>query len=193
VSVDLIDAFLPHYDVISRHALVIRASAARVYACLKTADMNASLAIRTLFTVRGHGSGAFSERAIGPRRSDRRPLTLDTLAQSCFVLLGERPADEIVLGLIARPWTPRYELRPFEASAFTSFAEPGFAKIVWSFKLDEADGIRLSTQTRVRCLDRASLMRFRLYWAFTGPFSGLVKRELLRLVRACAQRPQSLH
>jgi hypothetical protein len=188
VSLDLIDAFLPHYDVISRDAVIIRASAARVYACLKTADMNASLMIRTLFAVRGHYRGALAQRTVGSPRAQRRPLTLNTLAQSGFVLLGERPGDEVVLGMIARPWMPRYEMRHVEASAFTSFAEPGFAKIVWSFKLDEADGIRLSTQTRVRCLDRASLVRFRLYWAFAGPFSGLVKRELLRLVRECAQR-----
>jgi hypothetical protein len=190
VSLDLIDTFLPQYDVISRDALIIRASAARVYACLKSADMNASLVIRTLFAVRGHSSG-FAGRAAGAPRTEQRTLTLDALAQSFFVLLGERPGDEIVLGLVARPWMPRYEMRHVEASAFTSFAEPGFAKIAWSFKLDEADGIRLSTQTRIRCLDRASLVRFRLYWAFVGPFSGLVKRELLRLVRKCAQRSRS--
>ena len=101
-------------------------------------------------------------------------------------------ADEIVLGLIGRPWLPRYELRHVEANEFASFAEPGFAKVAWNFKLDEADGIRLSTQSRIRCTDSASLVRFQLYWAFTGPFSGLVRLELLRLVRACAQEAHSL-
>ncbi len=161
--------------MVSLHSILIQASAARVYACVKAADMNASPVIGTLFAIRGH------ERP--------RPLTLGALAHSGFVVLGERPDDEIVFGLVACPWRPRYEVRPVEASAFTSFAEPGFAKIVWSFKLDEVDGIQLSTQTRVLCTDRASRTRFRLYWAFTGPFSGLVKRELLRLVRRCAELP----
>jgi hypothetical protein len=182
VSVDLIDAFLPRYDVMSRHSLVIRSSAARVYACLLTTDFNASPSIRTLFALRG---GTLFKRA------ERRPLSLETLTRGSFVVLVERPADEIVLGLIGRPWLPRYELRDFDASAFTSFAEPGFAKIAWRFKLDEldaAEGVRLSTQTRVLCTDRTSLMRFRLYWVFTGPFSGFIRMEMLRMIRACALR-----
>jgi hypothetical protein len=182
VSSDLIDAFLPDYDVRSRHSILIHSNAERVYECLKTADVNESALIRTLFAIRGIGSRALF------KRPERRPITLETLTQNDFVLLGERPADEIVLGLIGRPWAPRYEVHHIEASEFVAFAEPGLAKIAWSFKVDgDAEGVRLSTQTRVKCLDRASLARFRLYWAFTEPFSGIVRMELLRLVRGCAQ------
>jgi len=117
-------------------------NAARAYACLKTADLNASPLIRTLFALRGLGS----------RRSERRPLTLDTLMQGSFVLLAERPADEIVLGLIARPWTPRGDLRHVEASEFASFAERGFAKIAWNFKLDDAEGVRTKAQEEANSL-----------------------------------------
>ena len=128
----------------SRHSIVISSNAARVYECLKTADVNASVVIRTLFAIRGIGSRALFKQA------ERRPITLETLTQNTFVVLAERPGDEIVLGLIGRPWAPRYEVRQFEPSEFASFAEPGFAKIAWNFKLDDtADGVRLSTQTRI--------------------------------------------
>jgi hypothetical protein len=178
---DLIDEVMPEYDVRSRHSIDVRSDAARVYECLKTEDINGSAMIRTLFTIRGIGSRALFKQA------ERRPITLETLTKNGFVVLAERPGDEIVLGLIGRPWAPRYEVRQFEPSEFASFAEPGLAKIAWSFKLDDAaEGVRLSTQTRVKCLDRASLRKFRMYWAFTAPFSGLVRTEMLRLVRACA-------
>ena len=139
--------------------------------------------IRTLFAIRGIGSRALFKHA------ERSPITLETLTQNTFVVLAERPGDEIVLGLIGRPWAPRYEVRQFEPSEFASFAEPGVAKIALNFKLDNAaDGVRLSTQTRVKCSDRASLRKFRLYWTFTAPFSELVWMEMLRLVRGCARR-----
>jgi hypothetical protein len=183
VSGDLIDAFLPDYDVRSRHSIGIRSDVARVYECLKTADVNASGVIRTLFAIRGIGSRALFKHA------ERSPITLETLIQNTFVVLAERPGDEIVLGLIGRPWSPRYEVRQFEPSEFASFAEPGVAKIALNFKLDNAaDGVRLSTQTRVKCSDRASLRKFRLYWTFTAPFSELVWMEMLRLVRGWARR-----
>jgi hypothetical protein len=180
VSGDLIDAFLPDYDVRSQHSIAIHADTERVYECLKTSDVNASALIRTLFAIRGIGTRALFKRA--------GPITLETLTRNGFVVLAERPGDEIVLGLIGRPWAPLYEVRRFEPSEFASFAEPGFAKIAWNFKLEDADGVRLSTQTRVKCLDRASLRVFRLYWTFTAPFSGVVRTEMLRLVRGCAQR-----
>jgi hypothetical protein len=181
-STGLIDEFLPQYDVASQHSTVIRSNAARVYECLKTVDVNASALVRTLFAIRGIGTRALFKHA------ERRPITLETLTQNSFVVLAERPGDEIVLGLIGRPWALRYEVRQFEPSEFASFAEPGLAKIAWNFKLEEAEGVRLSTQTRVKCLDRASLRIFRLYWTFTAPFSGLVRMEMLRLVRECARR-----
>ncbi len=144
-SIDLIGAFLPEYDVRSRHSIDIGADVARVYECLKTADINGSAVIRTLFAIRGIGSRALF------KQPERRPITLETLTQNSFVVLAEQPGDEIVLGLIGRPCAPRYEVRQFDPSEFASFAQPGFAKIAWSFKLDaRADGVRLSTQTRVK-------------------------------------------
>ena len=48
----LIDEYLPQYDVVERHATVVRASAARVYAALRTADLAASPLVRLLLALR---------------------------------------------------------------------------------------------------------------------------------------------
>lgn len=176
----LIDELLPHFDVSSRHEIRVGAPVEAVYACLWTADLNASPVTRTLFAIRG---GHFSKPATSA------PLTLRMLPGVGFTLLGERPGDEVAFGLIGKPWQPAYEVRRFEAPAFGPFEEPGYAKIVWNFRVKpDGSSSSLSTQTRVHCTDRASLVKLRLYWMFTGPFSGFIRRRMLRSIGDCAVR-----
>ncbi len=63
-----------------------------------------------------------------------------------------------------------------------------FAKAAWNFFIEElGDGrVRLTTETRVRCTSGGAL--FRLYWFFVGPFSGWVRREMLRLIKEDAEK-----
>jgi hypothetical protein len=45
----------------------------------------------------------------------------------------------------------------------------------------------LSTETRVACGDAASRAKFRVYWTFVRPFSGLIRIVMLRAVRRAAE------
>ncbi len=45
----------------------------------------------------------------------------------------------------------------------------------------------LATETRIRYFGPAARRKFRLYWTFVGPFSGLVRGALLRGVRRRVQ------
>ena len=45
----------------------------------------------------------------------------------------------------------------------------------------------LATETRVLCLDTASRRRFRLYWTLIGPFSGLIRKDILRSIKRQAE------
>ncbi|MBV8172149.1 MAG: hypothetical protein JO219_09475 [Candidatus Eremiobacteraeota bacterium] len=156
----------------------VDAPAECVYSCLWSADLAAAPVTRTLFAIRG---GHFSKPV------SSAPLTLRAMSRAGFTLLDERPGDQILFGLIGRPWQPAYEIRRFEASEFIPFDESGYAKIVWNFAVQaESTGTRLSTQTRVRCTDRASLIKFQMYWLFTGPFSSFIRRQMLRSIAACA-------
>ncbi len=47
--------------------------------------------------------------------------------------------------------------------------------------------VHLATETRIRYFGTAARRKFRLYWTFVGPFSGLIRRALLRGVRRRAQ------
>jgi hypothetical protein len=100
--------------------------------------------------------------------------------------LGENAPDEIALGVIGQFWKLSGGRFCEDAAAFDAFDQPGYAKAVWNFSLvDVGQNVtRLATETRVVCSDRSSRFRFRLYWTLIGPFSGLIRREVLRTIRA---------
>ena len=48
------------------------------------------------------------------------------------MLLGERPGEEIALGLVGKFWRPVIEYAEVSAGDFRDFAEPGYAKTVYA-------------------------------------------------------------
>jgi len=76
---------------------------------------------------------------------------------------------------------------------FFKFKTPSYAKAVWNFTLSETSpGVTaLATETRILCLDKTSLMYFRLYWFFVQPFSGMVRNAVLRSIKRQFEGPAS--
>ena len=175
---------MPACDVSEFHQTTVRAPIQRVYDAVRTADLGGSLIIRSLLRLR-------QLPAIFTRGSHTRNLHLNLAAiiKGGFVLLGENRPNEIALGLAGRFWTLSGGRRQLDVDEFRAFDRPGFAKAVWNFSLiEEGAGItRLATETRVRCFDESSRRRFRVYWAFIAPFSGLIRREALRTIRKEAE------
>lgn len=173
----LIDEFLDVYDFSERHETKIRASRERVYAAVNTAELTDSWLIWGLFALRGLGWSQPSKK-----------LTLTDLTNSGFAILGEKKNEEILLGLAGKFWTPTGTLQKVDAGNFKEFAEKGFAKAVWNFSLDETNGVTLlKTETRIRCLDEESRQSFALYWTIIKPFSGLIRTEMLRIIKEKAE------
>jgi hypothetical protein len=105
-----------------------------------------------------------------------------------FTVLAERPDEEIVLGLQGRFWTPTGGLVPVDRATFTEGPAPGIAQAVWNFHVTpEGGGTRLATETRVRFGDAASARQFARYWLVVKPFSGLIRRRMLSLIRRDAE------
>jgi hypothetical protein len=80
-----------------------------------------------------------------------------------------------------------------DADRFAALDRPGLAKAVFNIAftpLPEA-GSRVTTETRVYCSDHTSRRRFRLYWMLISPFSGWIRKEWLRLIKAHAEKPES--
>ncbi|SRR5712692_661078 len=177
----LIDSFAPNPDAVEIHRIAINASPKVVYRALWTADLGRSPIIKLLLALR-----SLPEFTLHPCRSlprDRK-ITLQTLIDSGFGVLAEQPEKEIILGVSGRFWRPTGNLSPFNRADFDGPVPAGLARAVWNFRVEGSnDRTTLSTETRVICGDSRSRGKFRAYWFFVRPFSGLIRRLMLRAVR----------
>lgn len=152
---------------------------------VRTTDLLRSRTIRLLFALRGLG-GALT------RRAPLGPVTLDDLTRVGFVLLEERPPQEVVLGIAGRFWTPSGRIVRLDPDAFVRFEREGDAKAVWSFRVvPSGSGSRVLTETRVKVYGvraRRARRLFRLYWLVVKPFSALIRRRVLASIREAAER-----
>lgn len=171
----LIDEFLPVYNFSEKHEINIRASAENVYAAVNSVNYAESWIIWGLLSLRGLGNSS--------------TVTLRDITKKGFSILGEKPNEEILIGLAGKFWTLTGSLQNINAENFRDFQTEGFAKAVWNFALTKtAKGeILLGTETRIQCLDEASLSSFGFYWRFVQPFSGWIRQEMLRLIKQKAE------
>ena len=106
-----------------------------------------------------------------------------------WMLLGEQPNREIVLGAVGRFWTPVIEWRDVDASDFLSFGEPGWGKIAVNFTvLPYGEHSTLLTYgCRTATTDPESQRRFLRYWALVRPFVGHIMAATLNKIKANAE------
>lgn len=110
------------------------------------------------------------------------------LKSSGFEILGIEKNKEILLGLAGKFWTIRGAMQKVNADNFREFDKKGFAKAVWNFSVDgKGNETHLTTETRIRCLDDASRRSFGFYWTFIQPFSGLIRRDMQKIVKKKAE------
>ncbi len=183
----LIDKFLPRWSFAETHSIEIEASPETVYECVRGLDFGDSVLVRLLFWLRG-APGLLSR--LRGRQQRSMGLTIADLQRFGFVLLGETPDRELLLGLVGQFWKPTGNVRRIEAARFPEFSEPEFAKAAWNFHIAplSSSRIRLRTETRILCLDDFSRRRFSAYWRLIRPFSGLVRKDALRIIRRSAER-----
>jgi hypothetical protein len=88
------------------------------------------------------------------------------LKNMCFKYLEENPYTEFVIDASQRN-----------------------IKIFWNFYFSEVEKNKtvVSTETRILCLTKKSKFWFSLYWFFVRPFSGIIRIEILRLIKKKAE------
>ena len=177
-----IDDWLPEYQVSARYSILVAASPEKTGAALRKASFADLRIVRGLMRLRGY------------RLGDTKPAA-SSGAESCrfgsFLELVANPR-EVVLGIAGRFWRPDGGIvRDLTADGFRDFQRMGYAKAVWNFFISRADGSsQLSTETRVQTFGRATAVKFRVYWAIVGPFSGLMRTAMLREVKRIAERTE---
>lgn len=178
----LIDRFAPTFDAAEVHRREVPQAPAVAWDALWRADLGGSRIVRGLMLLRGLPRLVLG----GFRWPRRRAFTLESVIEAGFGRLAEDPGREIVLGIAGRFWRPAGNVDPFDAEVFAAPVQPGRARALWNFRVvpRESGGSVLHTETRIVCGDPASRRKFRAYWLVVRPFSGLIRRMMLRAVAA---------
>ena len=129
---------------------------------------------------------------LSPReRALMRLPILEAMREEDFIVLGERPGREIVVGAIGQFWADRY-VRLRSANAFTTFRDPRFARVAINVLIrdDGNGGSLVSTETRVLCPDPQARRKFGDYWRLWTPGGSVVRTQWLNAVRRRAEAPR---
>jgi len=125
-----------------------------------------------------------------PKELRLRDTTKIGAGDGGWVLLGERPRDEIALGLVGKFWRPVIAYAQVESESFRDFAEPGYAKTVYSLSVQALDEGRtlLSGVMRTATTDEQARKWFRRYWTLgVGSGAHIVVSGVLDLTREMAE------
>jgi len=167
----ILDRLLPDYQFVERHRVTVAAGPEAAFEQAAAVDLTDSRIARGLMYV-----WRLAARLVMERVNDRAMSVRD------FIPLAYAPPRELVRGLVAgagkKSWSPE---------EFTTYNGPGF-KLAWGFSVTDLGGrCRVDTETRVFCLDQATKRWFWLYWMVIRLPSGLIRRDLLRIIKRRAE------
>jgi hypothetical protein len=179
-----LDDVIPDAQFRMRHARVVGAPRDVVWDELHRLTMSALPLSRALEAVRlwpAWLAGRPHARLGGRTFLDVTPIP---------VLFSDRPGLVILAGLsqawrlLGGPVAPH-----LDAPALRAWSQPGWIKAAMEFRLDaHAQGVLMSTETRVHATDPATRRAFAAYWLLIRPSGGAIRHEVLRRV---AQRAES--
>ncbi|MEV0084858.1 hypothetical protein [Saccharopolyspora sp. NPDC050642] len=176
-----VDDFAARYDAGAVEHLVVDAPPEAAYRALRHLDL-LTIGSRTAdLAMWVRGLPERLERRV-PARVPTRLSYDDLCARGDWVLLGERPGQEVVFGAVGRFWTPIVRMEEVTAEEFAEYGKPGQGKIVASFSV-RPYGRRSSLATydiRVTLDDPITRRIFTLYWRTVSPFVKSIMRATLR-------------
>jgi hypothetical protein len=108
-----------------------------------------------------------------------------------LVLLGEKPREEIALGLVGKFWRPVIAFAAVSRERFRDFGVPGYAKTVYSLSVRTLGERRtlLSGTMRTATTDEQARRWFRRYWTLgVGSGAHVLVNGLLEVTREMAEQ-----
>jgi hypothetical protein len=183
----LMQKFLPHYQFIERHQTTVHCRPGELLDIIRSFEPPPDRLTNILLSARQLPARCLHWLT----RSQRPPPAPFTAAN--FSPLGRDGDREIVGGLVGRfwnVWRPDFGLLAVKSPAeFLACNPPKTAKLVIGFSAEQiGEATRLTTETRVYCPDRYSLIMFTPYWLVIRPISGLLRRRTLGAIRRIAEQ-----
>jgi len=195
----IVDDFLPIYDVSDAVATVVEADLATTWDALMEVDLldvgrrrplvGMLGALRILPDIVSHLLHGEPPPA-APRHLRLRDTVTLPQDQGGWILLGERARDEIALGLVGKFWRPVIEFAKVAPTAFRDYAEPGYAKTIYSLSVRPLSDHRtlLGGMMRTATTDEHARRWFRRYWALgVGSGAHILVNGLLDVTREIAE------
>jgi hypothetical protein len=181
---ELLDRFMPEYDVAERHHVRVAAPADVTLSAAADTDLWQSAIVSAIFRTRDLVLGAEPD-------AGTRPRSLLALMKSLgWGVLADVPGREIVLGAVTQPWKANVVFRALPPDTFAAFRDPDYVKIVWTLRADPIGAVDsvFRTETRVATTDSQARSKFRWYWARFSAGIVLIRHIALGLVKGEAER-----
>ena len=161
----MLDESMSAYQFAEHHETRVHASSTKVFEAIRQVTASEIRCFTLLTSIRNprFGKGEESILAAPPDK----PILAVALAGG-FTMLGERPNEEMVIGVRVAP-----DVR---------------AAMNFKVRPDAGGWLRLSTQTRVFAATPAALRGFTVYWRMIYPGSALIRIEWLRAIKTRAER-----
>jgi hypothetical protein len=181
----LIDQYLPYYDATEVQELRVNAAPEVIYATIRETDLTDPV-INALFAIRELPDRiARRWRGEPPRGAPTRFTFADlTKSEMGWVLLGEEPGIEFVVGSVGRFWRRDYGWKPVPPEQFVAFCEPGYAKLAVSFRVEpiEEGQSLLRYEARTAATNETAQRYFLRYWRLIHLGVKIVMRRALERI-----------
>jgi hypothetical protein len=184
----LLDGAMPQYEFVEHHQIRVHAPPDRAYSALQAVTVDELAAYPMLMTVRNAAMGRRWSRPEGPSRAI---IAVFSDPHSGYMLIQQNDR-EMVFGGIGRVRSPGETPALSSVAAFVSFDQPGYAKVAFNLKVDDAgdDWTTVSTETRLHALDPDSRRATAVYWRLIYPGSGMLRTMWLQAARNRAEKTQ---
>ena len=196
MTTTLLDKYMPQYDVTEVNSIRIQASPETGYnALMELSVTEISDIVRFLFWLR-----ALPEKPAAKRLAQlnySKPF-LKTMLDNGFTAQAEHPPQEFVFGMITPGDIGRFREKAAmknvslkDTRGFMAFNDPDYIRVVANFSITAADKpgwVIVTTESRSKGLSKKAFRHFKPYWAVIRPWSGLIRRLLLKRTKRKAEK-----
>lgn len=167
IQMKLLEKYLPVYQFSETHSTIVNASQEQCYKETFQLDLSDSWIIKNLFRLRGLPASAQKLFQFADKMN--------------FTLLEQNKFDEFLFGF----WVNDGIRRVDDKKSFIENDLGWSTKVVWNFEFDEVseNKTKITTNTNVKCITSKSKRLFSVYWFFIGPFSALIRKRMLKMLK----------
>jgi hypothetical protein len=169
-----LDDFLAEYQAREYHETLVEAPIDRVVAAARQVSFAEMPVAVGLMRIRALAAFHLTRGPVDPR-----PI-LDIMSQpgTGFLPLDTSNPQELVFGMVGAPWKSTRPPRVRNAQDFLALTSPGYIRVAFNIRIDDAGAgkVRLSTETRCLANDPDSRRIFARYWRLIYPGSAIIRR-----------------